>query len=293
MSKRIRLKGGVLIGILLFWMIFPVMGVCQTRAKRPLWDIPGPYRGRIVKEQGHGFPKKLIALTFDDGPTGATTPLMLDILKRFHVRATFFLIGMEAADHPKLVKRLIAEGHSVGIHTYSHKKHPSAARAASEFVRCEAIMKSQTASLMRTETLESQSTRVFDEKPTSTAPGKVIYREFQVPSKPQAPLGAIDIDDLVAEFEQSPAAAKAIAKGRQWVAKTFYNKQPSSIAKIRLQKGWSQADLARRADTSQPYIARLELGKVDPQVSTVKKLARALDVPVVAVVQAISPEDEQ
>lgn len=154
-------------------------------------------------------------------------------------------------------------------------------------------MKSQTASLMRTETLESQSTRIFDEKPTSTAPGNVIYREFHVPSKPQAPLGAIDIDDLVAEFEQSPAAVEAIAKGRQWVAKTFYNKQPSSIAKIRLQKGWSQAELARRADTSQSYIARLELGKVDPQVSTAKKLAKALDVPVVAVVRAISPEDEQ
>ena len=154
-------------------------------------------------------------------------------------------------------------------------------------------MKSQTASLKRTETLASQSTKVFDQKPASTTPGKVIYREFHVPSKLQAPPGAIDIDDLVAEFEQSPAAAKAMAKGRQWVAKTFYGKQHSSIAKLRLQNGWSQAELARRAGTSQPYIARLELGKVDPQVSTVKKLAKALDVPIMAVVQAISPEDQR
>lgn len=154
-------------------------------------------------------------------------------------------------------------------------------------------MKSPSASLKRTETSKSQFTKFFDQKPTSTAPGQVIYREFHVPSKLHAPLGAMDIDDLVAEFEESPAAAKAIAKGRQWVANTFYNKQPSSIAKLRLIKGWSQAELARRADTSQPYIARLELGKVDPQVSTVKKLAKALDVPVVALVQAISPEDEQ
>ena len=45
--------------------------------------------------------------------------------------------------------------------------------------------------------------------------------------------------------------------------------------------------------TSQSYIARLELGNVDPQVSTVTKLARALGVPVAAVVEAILPEDEQ
>ncbi len=128
-------------------------------------------------------------------------------------------------------------------------------------------------------------------RPTSTAP--VIYAEFLVPAKPQSLPGAIDIDDLVAEFEQSNEAAEAIAKGRQWVAKSFYGSQPSSIALLRLQKGWSQAELAKRASTSQSYIARLELGNVDPQVSTVKKLAKALDVPVGTVVLAISPEDEK
>ena len=114
-----------------------------------------------------------------------------------------------------------------------------------------------------------------------------------MPVKPPILPGAIDIDDLVAEFEQSEEAAEAIAKGRRWVAKTFYSSQPSSIALLRLQKGWSQANLAKRASTSQSYIARLELGNVDPQVSTVIKIARALGVPVAAVVEAISSEDEQ
>lgn len=129
--------------------------------------------------------------------------------------------------------------------------------------------------------------------PTGTAEGRVFYAEFSVPPKPLTLRGAIDIDDLVTELEQSPEAAESIAKGRQWVAKTFYKSESPSIAQLRLQKGWSQAELARRAGTSQPHIARLELGTVDPQVSTVKKLAKVLGVSVAIIVQAISPEDEQ
>ncbi len=151
-------------------------------------------------------------------------------------------------------------------------------------------MKSQTASVKPTKTLESLSTKVLDVQPTSTVP--VIYAEFPIPAKPPMLSGAINIDDLVAEFEQSNEAAEAIAKGRQWVAKSFYSSQPSSIALLRLRKGWSQAELAKRASTSQSYIARLELGNVDPQISTVIKIARALGVPVATAVEAISPEDE-
>ncbi|WP_239185465.1 helix-turn-helix domain-containing protein [Candidatus Nitrotoga sp. HW29] len=141
--------------------------------------------------------------------------------------------------------------------------------------------------------MELLPTKVFEERPTSTAPCNVIYAEFPVPAKPSKIAGAIDIDDLVAEFEQSNEAAEAIAKGRQWVAKSFYHNQPPAIALLRLQKGWSQAELAKRASTSQSYIARLELGNVDPQISTIIKIARALGVPVARVVEAISPENEQ
>ena len=153
-------------------------------------------------------------------------------------------------------------------------------------------MKSQTALLKPTNTLRSQSTKRIDVQPTSTAPGQVIYVEFPILVKPQILPGAIDIDDLVAEFEQSTESAEAIAKGRQWVAKSFYGNQPSSIALLRLQKGWSQAELAKRASTSQSYIARLELGNVDPQVSTVIKIAKALDVSIASVVEAISHKEE-
>lgn len=149
-------------------------------------------------------------------------------------------------------------------------------------------MKSQTASSKPTKTSALPSTRVVDDLPTGTAECKVIYAEFSLPPKPSAISGAIDIDDLVAELEQTPEQAEAIAQGRQWVADAFYAGR-TTVASLRLRKGWSQAELARQAETSQPYIARLERGQVDPQVGTVKKLARALGVSVAELVEAIAP----
>lgn len=61
-----------------------------------------------------------VALTFDDGPHPVYTPLILDILKEAGVKATFFVIGENVRQYPDLVKRMIAEGHTVGNHTYSH-----------------------------------------------------------------------------------------------------------------------------------------------------------------------------
>ena len=61
-----------------------------------------------------------MALTFDDGPHPVYTPKILDILKENNIRATFFLIGENAEKHPEIVRRIIAEGHEIGNHTYSH-----------------------------------------------------------------------------------------------------------------------------------------------------------------------------
>jgi cellulose synthase/poly-beta-1,6-N-acetylglucosamine synthase-like glycosyltransferase/peptidoglycan/xylan/chitin deacetylase (PgdA/CDA1 family) len=63
---------------------------------------------------------RTIALTFDDGPDPRWTPQVLDILRRNHVHATFFVVGTLAAQHPDLVRRIVAEGHQVGIHTFTH-----------------------------------------------------------------------------------------------------------------------------------------------------------------------------
>ncbi|MDX6765366.1 MAG: glycosyltransferase [Candidatus Methylacidiphilales bacterium] len=61
-----------------------------------------------------------VALTFDDGPDPRWTPRILDILKARGVHAAFFVVGKNMEDHPDLVRRMIAEGHEVGLHTYSH-----------------------------------------------------------------------------------------------------------------------------------------------------------------------------
>ena len=62
-----------------------------------------------------------VVLTFDDGPLPPTTPKILTALARECVRATFFIIGKTASEHPDLVRRIAAEGHTIGHHTWSHR----------------------------------------------------------------------------------------------------------------------------------------------------------------------------
>ena len=64
--------------------------------------------------------EKRIAITFDDGPDGISTPVLLDGLKERGVRASFFVIGQEAEEHPDLIRRMQKEGHLIGNHTYHH-----------------------------------------------------------------------------------------------------------------------------------------------------------------------------
>lgn len=59
-------------------------------------------------------------LTFDDGPDPEHTPRLLDLLAKHGVRATFFLVGEKVERHPDLVKRIVADGHRLGNHSYTH-----------------------------------------------------------------------------------------------------------------------------------------------------------------------------
>ena len=65
--------------------------------------------------------ERVVALTFDDGPNEVTTPRVLDVLKRYGVQATFFVVGQSAEQYPEIVQRIVSEGHTVANHTYSHK----------------------------------------------------------------------------------------------------------------------------------------------------------------------------
>ncbi|OJF10335.1 polysaccharide deacetylase family protein [Couchioplanes caeruleus] len=75
-----------------------------------------------------------VALTFDDGPDPVQTPRLLDLLKKNGVKATFCLVGMQAAEHPELVRRIVREGHALCNHTWRHnltlgKEKPAKIRA--------------------------------------------------------------------------------------------------------------------------------------------------------------------
>jgi peptidoglycan/xylan/chitin deacetylase (PgdA/CDA1 family) len=66
--------------------------------------------------------EKTVFLSFDDGPIPDVTPFVLNTLKSFNAKATFFCIGENVVKHPEIYKQILADGHSVGNHTYNHLK---------------------------------------------------------------------------------------------------------------------------------------------------------------------------
>jgi cellulose synthase/poly-beta-1,6-N-acetylglucosamine synthase-like glycosyltransferase/peptidoglycan/xylan/chitin deacetylase (PgdA/CDA1 family) len=89
--------------------------------------------GGPVIDAGDGTPRSVapkartIALTFDDGPDPVWTPKILDVLKKQQVHATFFVVGTAVAAHPDLARRIVAEGHQIAVHTFTHANLSTAA----------------------------------------------------------------------------------------------------------------------------------------------------------------------
>ena len=83
---------------------------------------------------------KVAYLTFDDGPSSAVTPLILDLLKEENIKATFFVLGTSVVNNPELVKREYQEGHYIANHVYTHnysKIYSSAENALNEYNKTE------------------------------------------------------------------------------------------------------------------------------------------------------------
>jgi peptidoglycan/xylan/chitin deacetylase (PgdA/CDA1 family) len=88
--------------------------------------------------------RRLIALTFDDGPYPFYTPLLLHVLDRSHVHATFFCVGRSAQEFPDLMDRIIESGDEVGNHTFNHIKLSglSITQIADQIIEAQAILAS-------------------------------------------------------------------------------------------------------------------------------------------------------
>lgn len=82
--------------------------------------------------------KKEVVLTFDDGPHPESASMLLNVLRDKNVKATFFVVGKMVDLHPEVVRRMIAEGHEVGNHTYDHKRLDTLTReeVVDEITRC-------------------------------------------------------------------------------------------------------------------------------------------------------------
>lgn len=112
---------------------------------------------------------------------------------------------------------------------------------------------------------------------TETRGAQVVVLE-PVSVKVPLPEGFIDVDALVEREERDEDVRQAIAEARQKIADHYYGGEEKPLSWYRLTRGWSQKELASRLGTSQSYIARLEAGSIDPQVSTLRRLADVLEV---------------
>ncbi len=95
----------------------------QAKAKGFAYVLPPSFLGKTIESAKLSSGKKVIALTFDDGPWPESTAQVLNILKQNDVKATFFVVGQNVKNYPELVKRLVAEGHTIANHTWHHWYH--------------------------------------------------------------------------------------------------------------------------------------------------------------------------
>lgn len=100
--------------------------------------------GRLPKHAG----ERVLHLSFDDGPTDDGTPQLLDLLERYQVPATFFLIGQNAARVPQRVDEILQAGHVLGNHSWSHVDAWSAPlrQTIRDFSRCQKTLEDLTSS---------------------------------------------------------------------------------------------------------------------------------------------------
>ena len=149
-----------------------------------------------------------LALTFDDGPDPQWTPQILNILREKNVKATFFIIGANAEAHPGLVQRILAEGHEIGNHTFTH---PNLAETSAEADKVEL-----NATQRLFEALTGRSMRMF--RPPYLGDAEPSNKDEIVPVQIAQDLGYITIGVHVDPLDwQSPTTEQMLQRVLQAV----------------------------------------------------------------------------
>jgi peptidoglycan/xylan/chitin deacetylase (PgdA/CDA1 family) len=124
---------------------FAAGGVCAA-AGIFAWGATVPSSQIFGRTACHTGDPSCMALTFDDGPNPGTTSDLLDLLERYQVRATFFLIGRHVRAVPSLAKEILERGHALGNHTESHPSLAllSSSEISEQLDRCDEAISSAT-----------------------------------------------------------------------------------------------------------------------------------------------------
>lgn len=171
-----------------------------------------------------------VALTFDDGPNDAATPLLLEVLARHDVRATFFAMGDFARQRPEVVRQVVAAGHLLGNHTMSHPKlsMEPVARVRQELADCNAVL----------EDIAGVAVRFF--RPPFGARRPVVLRVARE-------LGLTPVMWNVTGYDWNPIGAEGIlGKLRSGIAK---NQSKGCASNLLLHDGGHRGMGAARIDT--------------------------------------------
>ena len=112
--------------------------------------------------------------------------------------------------------------------------------------------------------------------PTSTRPN-VIHHDFALRAYDARP-ETVSLEEVISDMEQDAEVAEMMRAVRREAASRIAQEHPITLARLRLQAGLSQKQLAKKLGTSQPYIANLENGRTDPGTDAIANLAAQLDV---------------
>jgi glycosyltransferase involved in cell wall biosynthesis/peptidoglycan/xylan/chitin deacetylase (PgdA/CDA1 family) len=212
---------------------FGLAVMAQAYRRLYLEEPPGRLWKRVVKAcLLRALPKCLIlwrgrsdrpeiALTFDDGPDPIYTPQILDLLQQYGARATFFLLGAQVQKEPKLVERMLREGHEIGNHSFTHP--------AFDRLSWQAAVREVTQTQEVLEAIQGRPCRLF--RPPG---GKLCFSSLLGAwlKRMTIAMWSVDLKDCLANRAEEIAAAVAARPIRHGDIVLYHGDSPAALAAL-------------------------------------------------------------